>query len=443
MYTSPPHTTGIHQPLDQIFRSWHKAFNARVKSWSEANTGKEVDKAMFTNIFSEAWPDWTTPGSIVAAFRKCGISTNGLDPEAIPKAKFVLSTTLVPKPTATDATTAVTTDATTDASTPAAHTQTTATVAPAATPAMQTRSRGASAQASPPTRTPASSTASADWECPSPDPTIARDTVAYWQAKAELAVQAAREFRADYLALRATPLTLRDSHPSFQVKHAAAPEEDKATRKQRVKGQWGDMDSLQMLEQLEGQTAEEEQQREEVAEKKQAAAERKQQQLELAQQKQELRDLQRVTELPVLQLLKHLQFCGVGAEEVGAKELAEFVKLNRPVLRSLNLDLKNPARKTLMPLLVPKVCAAPPSTPWVRAPPLALLPPPEDATPAPASQDPPPMPTAVAVLLTAPTAGPITMAIPLDAPLPASLEHVEVEEQEPAAKRMRPDEEEK
>ena len=443
MYISPPHTTGIHQPLDQIFRSWHKAFNARVKSWSDANTGREVDKAMFTNIFSEAWPSWTTPDSIVAAFRKCGISMNGLDPEAIPKAKFVLSTTLVPKPTATDATTAVTTDATTDAATPAAHTQTTATVAPAATPAMQTRG-GGSAQASPSITTPASSTASADWVCPSPDPAIARDTMDYWKAKAELAVQAARAFRADYLALKATPLTLRDSHPSFQVKHAAPPEEDKATRKQRVKGQWGDMDSLQMLEQLEGQTAEEEQQREEAAEKKQAAAERKQQQQELAQQKQELRDLQRITELPVLHLLKHLQFCGVGAEEVSAKELSEFVRLNRAVLRSLNVDLKNPARKTLMPLLVPTVCAASPSTQWVRAPPLALLPPPEEATPAPTPQDPPPMPMAVPVLLTAPAAGPITMAIPMHAPLlvPALAEHVEVEVQEPAAKRMRPDEEE-
>ena len=70
------------------------------------------------------------------------------------------------------------------------------------------------------------------------------------------------------------------------------------------------MDSAQMLEQLESQTAEEEQQREDAAEKKQAAAERKQQQLELGQQRQELRDLQRTTELPVLHLLQRLQFCG-------------------------------------------------------------------------------------------------------------------------------------
>ena len=106
-----------------------------------------------------------------------------------------------------------------------------------------------------------------------------------------------------------------------------------------------------MLEQLESQTAEEEQQREDAAEKKQAAAERKQQQLELGQQRQELRDLQRTTELPVLHLLQRLQFCGATAEEVSAKELAEFVKSNRVVLRSLAVDLKSAARKTLMPLL--------------------------------------------------------------------------------------------
>ena len=71
---SPPHTTGIHQPLDQIFKNWHKTFNDIVKTWCDDNTGKEVDKTMFAKLFAQAWPLWTRPDSIVAAFRHCGVS---------------------------------------------------------------------------------------------------------------------------------------------------------------------------------------------------------------------------------------------------------------------------------------------------------------------------------------------------------------------------------
>ena len=78
MVLSPPHTTGIHQPLDQIFKNWHKAFNDIVKRWCAENVGREVDKAKFAELLAVATL-WTRPDSIVGAFRHCGVSIDGLN----------------------------------------------------------------------------------------------------------------------------------------------------------------------------------------------------------------------------------------------------------------------------------------------------------------------------------------------------------------------------
>ena len=105
MYISPPHTTGIHQALDQIFKTWHDTFNGIVKRWTNENTGEEVNKKKFTDIFSEAWTKWTTPDKIVTAFVRAGLSIKGIDPSAVPMEKFVVSSS-VAKPAPThDATT--------------------------------------------------------------------------------------------------------------------------------------------------------------------------------------------------------------------------------------------------------------------------------------------------------------------------------------------------
>jgi len=103
MYLTPPHTTGIHQTLDQIFNTWHKTFNACVTLWNENNPGKELKKQHFTQIFAESWADWMVgkPDKIMAAWRHVGISIEGLNPNAIDKTKLVLSEMVVPQAEAT------------------------------------------------------------------------------------------------------------------------------------------------------------------------------------------------------------------------------------------------------------------------------------------------------------------------------------------------------
>jgi hypothetical protein len=105
MYISPPHTTGIHQALDQIFKSWHDTFNGIVARWCEEHTGSEVNKRIFTDMFAEAWTKWTGPEKIIAAFRRVGLSVNGVSPEAIPKEKFVISSSVAKPPPALTMTT--------------------------------------------------------------------------------------------------------------------------------------------------------------------------------------------------------------------------------------------------------------------------------------------------------------------------------------------------
>jgi hypothetical protein len=102
MYLSPPHTTGIHQPLDQIFKSWHTTFNKIVARWCQEHVGKELARSTFAALFSEAWPKWTTPENILAAFRHCGISASGLNPDAIPAVKFIVSETMKASSSTTD-----------------------------------------------------------------------------------------------------------------------------------------------------------------------------------------------------------------------------------------------------------------------------------------------------------------------------------------------------
>ena len=98
-----------------------------------------------------------------------------------------------------------------------------------------------------------------------------------------------------------------------------------------------------------------------------------------------------MAELPITELLQRLRFTGEQEESVSVSQLHEFVKLNRAGLRALGIDLTSTARKTLMPILIEKIPAAPSTHTWVVAPPRALtgpteqlaLPPPPAVLPAP------------------------------------------------------------
>ena len=109
-------------------------------------------------------------------------------------------------------------------------------------------------------------------------------------AKSKLVSEAARDLFAAGRKMHERPLTLKATHPAWQVKKAEATHEDPARARQKVKGAWGDMYALQMLEKLDEQQREEEETREAVAEHKQQQAERKEERLAEEARKRDARE---------------------------------------------------------------------------------------------------------------------------------------------------------
>lgn len=374
MYISPPHTTGIHQALDQIFKSWHDTFNSIVKRWCNDHIGKELNKRIFTDIFAEAWGKWTGPDKIVAAFRHVGISVRGLDPAAVPRDKFVIASSVARPPP--------------EAPTPAPALMPPYPTTPAlmppypTTPALtgpQTRSGGLGA-ASSSAVAPASSAIDfeLEWQSPSPEAgKYAPDSKEYWKAKAQMASTANRDLFAAGKKLHQTPVTLKDSHPAWQVRRASPTREDPALGTKRVKGAWGDMDSCEMLEKLDEQQREEEENRVAIAERKEARAEQKAAREAEAAQQKALREATVVAERPVTDLLQSLGFTAGQSDTINAGELSAFARANRAELVALGCDLSSLTKKTLMPQLIEKISA--PNVTWKKAPPKALPAPPTAA----------------------------------------------------------------
>ena len=372
MYISPPHTTGIHQALDQIFKSWHDTFNGVVKRWYDENTGTELNKRIFTDIFAEAWQHWTTADKIVAAFRRVGLSVKGVDPSAVPEAKFIVAQTVAKPPPALPPPPTV------------------AALPPPQTPAPngpQLRSAGAGSSTD--ALTPAQPAAPAidwslqQWESPSPEAGLyAPDSREYWMAKQKLTSAHARCLFAAGKTMHETPLTLKESHPAWQVKRTVHTSESNEGGSKRVKGEWGDMDSVQMLERLEEQAMEEEAEREAIAQRKQERAERKEERDAADAAARAAREAALVIERPVTELLKTLGFVPVQKDGIAAGELAAFARANRAELTSLGIDLTALTKKALMPQLT-NMFSTPFNVVWKKAPPKPL-PAPAEPAPAPA-----------------------------------------------------------
>ena len=378
MYLSPPHTTGIHQPLDQIFRTWHSTFNARVKAWCDANTGRDLDKATFSLIFAEAWPLWTRPESIVAAFRRCGVSVKGLDSDAIPSQKFVVSTVMAQP-----------------AATPLAAAGSSSSALVPTTRAVAAAHAGTSATAADDEM--ALEELEGEWKSPSPEKGEYSTRAQYFELKAKMASAAARSFRAVAARLHRTPITLKEIHPSFQPKKAEAPAEDKGKGRRTLKGEWGDVTSMEgadLITKLEEQEeAEKRAQDERDQRKRDKEAVRAEREEEAARKKSE-RDERLLLEQPVATLLKQLRYIEPNAEEISAGGLTAFAKANRVQLRALGVEPgAQVTKKALLPSLLDMLKSPP--TPidqvdWSAAPPLALPAPSEPEPPSAVAQEPGP-----------------------------------------------------
>ena len=387
MYISPPHTTGIHQPLDQIFKSWHTTFNETVQKWCNTHTGKDLDKSTFTALFSEAWSHWTRPDMIVAAFRRCGVTVAGLDAEAVDQKKFVLSETMrgkAPTPALLPA--------------PATLPQLTDSGAGASTdPLPQTRAiAGAAALAvapATPAAPPPPALLTGEWEEPSPPAGSYRTQTDYWKEKHRLAAESARDLFAQLKTLQQTPLTLKESHPAWQPR-VASPTADKAEGRKGLKGIHGDVTDMDGID-LEGTLQKQADNDRETAElreqrKRDMEQRRTEREQEAAAKKSE-HQARLELEAPVTELLKHLSFTEPNKDEVSGAELQGFVKANKAQLKALEIDYgKNGSRAKMMPLLLEKL-AAEPVIEWARAPPKALPAPAEPAAAAALMLPPPPL----------------------------------------------------
>lgn len=308
----------------------------------------------------------------MAARRHVGITIDGLNPGANDQTKLALSKTVAPPPAMPALTT-------TDTTMPAL------TMTPATTRNAASSSTDVIACT---TLTPAANTTpdnwagvDIDWVTPEPDPSTYRTTTEYWKEKARLLEEAARRFRSFAVAVHSTLLTLRSSHPDWQPKYAEEPaEKGGQDGKRRIKGQWGDMDAIQMMVQLDQQVADEEAAAEKTQAKREDAEERKREREQLALEKKELKDATREFEAPLTRLLQRLHFIEENQEEASATQVAAFIKANRAVLIELKVDASSTVRKTVVPKLVPAIVQATSRHPWVAAPPKAL-PPPKEATP--------------------------------------------------------------
>ena len=135
------------------------------------------------------------------------------------------------------------------------------------------------------------------------------------------------------------------------------------------------MDAKEMLEAKEAEEVADLKKQEENDAKKRDKEQQKAERAELEQQKRVEKEMRLATESRVTELLKSLGFTSSLSAEVTAGELQVFAKANKAALRTLGVDLTKLARKDLMPAMVHKLGSAQPGLQWVRAPPLALMPP--------------------------------------------------------------------
>ena len=85
-FVSPPDTTGLLQPLDQINAKLHSAYRT-AKDGLIASA--HINKEAFMNILGEIWPTWASSETVVKCFKRCGITASLLDTELMQQDKFV------------------------------------------------------------------------------------------------------------------------------------------------------------------------------------------------------------------------------------------------------------------------------------------------------------------------------------------------------------------
>ena len=91
-HVSPPDTTSVTQTLDQINASLHSTYNSESDKYFHDN---HINREVFMEILADVWKNWTTAESIVKAWKRCGISSEGLSYEWMQQDKLAAADALV------------------------------------------------------------------------------------------------------------------------------------------------------------------------------------------------------------------------------------------------------------------------------------------------------------------------------------------------------------
>ena len=91
-HVSPPDTTSVTQTLDQINAALHSSYIRECDKFFRDN---HINRELFLEILADVWKNWTTAESIVKAWRRCGISSEGLSYEWMQQDKLTAADALV------------------------------------------------------------------------------------------------------------------------------------------------------------------------------------------------------------------------------------------------------------------------------------------------------------------------------------------------------------
>ena len=86
-FVSPPDTTGLLQPLDQINSMLHSSYRECAEKYLKSH--EHLDRESFMKILAEIWPTWASTDAVKKSFKRCGITETNLDTNLMQKDKFV------------------------------------------------------------------------------------------------------------------------------------------------------------------------------------------------------------------------------------------------------------------------------------------------------------------------------------------------------------------
>lgn len=90
LFTEPENSSGYLQPLDQINKAFHAAYEKGVDlARQEQGPDMTVNLGTFLHIVCQIWFTWSTPIDRMTAFRRVGI-TRMIDPTAVDRSRFAV-----------------------------------------------------------------------------------------------------------------------------------------------------------------------------------------------------------------------------------------------------------------------------------------------------------------------------------------------------------------